>query len=104
MPKSIRMTLQTALVLQALERGYRYGFDIMDGTGLPDGSVYPILRRLHRAGMVTARWEGSERAQQTGRPARRYYDLTAAGLDALALGRQRFPLVVGAIAAREARA
>lgn len=102
MPKSIRMTVQTALVLQALDGGYRYGFDIMDGTGLPDGSVYPILRRLHRAGLVSASWEDPTRARGTGRPARRYYDLTAEGRKALVLARERFPLVTGAIRAREA--
>jgi hypothetical protein len=38
-PKSIRMTLPTALILGAIASGARYGFDIMDQTGLPSGTV-----------------------------------------------------------------
>ncbi|MFN7929787.1 MAG: hypothetical protein U0Y68_17950 [Blastocatellia bacterium] len=39
-----------ALILQAVENGYRYGFDVMTITGLPSGTVYPALRRLEEAG------------------------------------------------------
>ena len=43
----------TALfVLQALAQGYRFGFDIMDATNLPSGTVYPALRRLEAMGLV----------------------------------------------------
>jgi DNA-binding PadR family transcriptional regulator len=35
-----------ALILQVVEHGYRYGFDIMTVTGLASGTVYPALRRL----------------------------------------------------------
>ena len=35
-----------AVILRALDNGYQYGFDIMDATGLPSGTVYPALRRL----------------------------------------------------------
>ena len=55
MAKQVRLTVQTALVLQALEKGFRYGFDIMDASGLPDGTVYPALRRLEAAGMLRSR-------------------------------------------------
>jgi DNA-binding PadR family transcriptional regulator len=44
------MTYPTAAVLMAIRHGHRYGFDVMDATGLPDGTVYPILRRLERPG------------------------------------------------------
>lgn len=37
------LTYPTAAVLLAIQRGHRYGFDIMDATGLPDDTVYPIL-------------------------------------------------------------
>ena len=75
----MNLTYPTALVLQALARGYHYGFDIMDATALPSGTVYPILRRLDRESLVTGRWEASRLAQREQRPARRYYELTAAG-------------------------
>ena len=79
----MNLTYPTALVLQALARGYHYGFDIMDATALPSGTVYPILRRLDREALVTARWEASRLAQREQRPARRYYELTATGVKAL---------------------
>src|SRR5947209_386732 len=57
----MRITLATALVLQAIARGHRYGFEIVDVTGYPTGTVYPALRRLEHAGYVHSRWE-TERA------------------------------------------
>ena len=39
-------------VLQALARGYRFGFDIMEVTGLPSGTIYPALRRLEALELV----------------------------------------------------
>ena len=53
----MRLTYPTALVLQALLDGREHGFDIMDATGLPSGTVYPILRRLDADGVVRSRWE-----------------------------------------------
>ena len=46
----MRITYPIACVLQALASGFHYGFDIMEFTGLPSGTVYPILRRLDEAG------------------------------------------------------
>jgi DNA-binding PadR family transcriptional regulator len=79
-----RLTYHTALVLQALARGYRYGFEIMDFTGLPSGTAYPILRRLEISKLVRSRWEEERRARRDRRPARRYYELTEEGTRALA--------------------
>ena len=75
----MNLTYPTALVLHALVQGYHYGFDIMDVTGLPSGTVYPILRRLDREALVRAKWERAELAQREQRPPRRYYELTATG-------------------------
>jgi DNA-binding PadR family transcriptional regulator len=75
----MKVTYPTALVLQALARGCHHGFDIMDATGLPSGTVYPILRRLDREAFVASRWEKQVDAQRAQRPPRRYYRLTAAG-------------------------
>ena len=79
-----------ALVLQALARGYRYGFEIMDFTGLPSGTAYPILRRFEQAKLVRSRWEGERKAHSDGRPRRRYYELTSAGTRELSRARERF--------------
>jgi DNA-binding PadR family transcriptional regulator len=96
------ITYPTALVLQALSRGYHYGFDIMDATNLPSGTVYPILRRLDREGLVRSRWEKAEVAQREQRPPRRYYELAAAGERVLADAAGRYR-ALEAIAPREGR-
>ncbi|MGD9905672.1 MAG: PadR family transcriptional regulator [Vicinamibacterales bacterium] len=75
----MRFTYPTALVLQALLDGRHYGFDVMDATGLPSGTVYPILRRLNADGVVRSRWEREGIARQEQRPPRRYYELTPSG-------------------------
>jgi len=92
-----RITFVTGLVLQAIERGYRYGFDIMDASGLPDGTVYPALRRLEAAAWTRSDWEDRDRAHAEKRPPRRYYELTAEGRRALATARERFQGIDAAI-------
>jgi DNA-binding PadR family transcriptional regulator len=79
----VRITLATTVVLQAIGSGHRFGFDIVDVTGYPTGTIYPALRRLEQAGFVRSHWEPDELAAREARPARRYYELTAAGLKAL---------------------
>lgn len=91
MPSPVRLTHSTALVLLALARGVRHGFDILEATGLQSGTVYPILRRLEDAGMVRSRWEAVQRARDEGRPPRRYYELTGAGAEALEEALSRHP-------------
>ena len=91
MPRTVRMTYLTAVVLEAVASGHRYGFDIMDATGIPDGTVYPCLRRLEKAGLLAARWEDATEAASKNRPARKYYRMTPEGSAALARARERFP-------------
>jgi DNA-binding PadR family transcriptional regulator len=89
---AFRLTYPTAMVLQALDAGQRYGFEIADTTGLRPGSVYQVLRRLEAHGLVTGAWENAEIAHGEGRPPRRYYRLrarSAAGV--LAEARRRYP-------------
>jgi DNA-binding PadR family transcriptional regulator len=90
-PHSVRLTHPTALVLVALARCTRHGFDLLDETGLQSGTVYPILRRLESAGLVRSRWEAVQRARDEGRPPRRYYELTGAGAEALQEALARYP-------------
>ena len=89
-----RITYPTAIVLLAVSRGVRHGFDIMDASGLPSGTVYPILRRLEDAGMMRSSWEAVTKARDDGRPPRRYYQITGAGLRALDEAIERFPGLV----------
>jgi DNA-binding PadR family transcriptional regulator len=87
------MTLTTAaaLVLQALAGRFHHGFDIMEATGLPSGTVYPLLRRLEAEGFVRSTWEDAAKAQREQRPPRRYYELSASGERLVADAAERFP-------------
>ena len=87
------LSFSAAVILQALDNGYQYGFDIMDVTGLPSGTVYPALRRLEDAGYVYSKWEKHSIAQEEARPPRKYYVLTSEGKDALAEARSRYRLL-----------
>ena len=80
-----RLPLRPTLVavLQALTAGARHGFDVINATGLPSGTVYPALARLEHEGFVESRWEKHELAQKEKRPPRRYYEVTTAGEEIL---------------------
>jgi PadR family transcriptional regulator, regulatory protein PadR len=86
----MKITYSTVLVLEALARGYHYGFDIIDATNLPSGTVYPILRRFENEGLVTSEWEAHNVATRDQRPPRRYYALTADGKKLLAETADRY--------------
>jgi PadR family transcriptional regulator PadR len=90
MSNAPNLTYPTALVLHALANGYAYGFDIIDATSLPSGTVYPLLRRLERMACVESRWESEAKAAREGRPARRYYRITGEGRELLGRARTRF--------------
>jgi PadR family transcriptional regulator, regulatory protein PadR len=98
----VKLTYPTTLVLHALAQGFRHGFDILDVTGLPSGTVYPILRRLEEEGLVSADWEDVAIAREEQRPPRRYYEVTAAGhlLLKTALARYEVPRSIAARARR----
>ena len=87
------LTFATATILNAVSAGYSYGFDIVDVTGMPGGTVYPALRRLEDAGYLTATWEKEQIAQAELRPRRRYYEMTRAGRTALADAVKRYHLI-----------
>ena len=85
----------TILVLQALARGFRYGFDVMDATELPSGTVYPILSKLEATGLARSAWEDARIARREKRPPRRYYEITAAGSRALAASVEHYRTLGG---------
>ncbi|MFL6212672.1 MAG: PadR family transcriptional regulator [Blastocatellia bacterium] len=87
------VTHATAVILQAVANGYLYGFDIIDITGLPGGTVYPALRRLEEAGHLTSQWEKPSIAQAAPRPPRKYYELTRSGREALSEAVKRYRLL-----------
>jgi PadR family transcriptional regulator, regulatory protein PadR len=78
----------------------RYGYDLMKASGLPSGTLYPLLSRLQEQGLVTSAWEPAG-IDSSGRPARRYYWLTDEGIET---GRQELARASAGRAARAGRA
>jgi PadR family transcriptional regulator, regulatory protein PadR len=87
-------------VLALLDGRSRYGLELvreLDDAGQllsSQGSVYPLLSRLQRAGLVSSRWQTSD----TERP-RRYYELTDAGRGELAEFRAEWRRFSGSVSA-----
>src|SRR5918912_4237824 len=71
-------------VLALLRERPHYGFDLVrqlggaDGLLTSEGTIYPLLSRLRKDGMVTTTWQESDSG-----PPRRYYALTDTGHAAL---------------------
>jgi PadR family transcriptional regulator PadR len=78
------------LLLGLLANREMYGYELVaelraksdSVIDLPEGTVYPALRRLEREGLIGGRW-----MNVSGGPRRRYYALTPKGQRALAQGR-----------------
>lgn len=73
------LAVGAVMVLHALARGHRYGFDVIEATGLTSGTVYPALDRLESRGLARSRWEDAEVAHEEKRPPRRYFEITDEG-------------------------
>ena len=99
---SVRMTQITALVLRAVAGGHRYGFDIMEETGLTSGTVYPALDRLEREGFARSAWEDAAVARDEKRPPRRYFEITEDGKSELITAMERYralaPITIDGVA------
>ena len=102
-PSETKLSHTAALILQALDAGFVYGFSIMEMTGLPSGTVYPAMRRLERDDLIRSQWEKQSIADAKQRPARKYYKLTAAGKITLEASRRRYPLLERLIPTEEAK-
>ena len=68
-------------VLSVIRQGEAYPSDIIEkmkaaNFQLLEGTLYPLLTRLKNAGMVTYRW-----VESSGGPPRKYFSLTATGLE-----------------------
>lgn len=69
---------QTLRVLRVLiEYDQSHGFAIAKITGLQEGTVYPILKRLHREGYLEASWHLDNHRG----PPRKMYSLTLEGIE-----------------------
>jgi PadR family transcriptional regulator, regulatory protein PadR len=88
-----KLSHTAAMILQSIHCGCAYGYDIMDTTGLPSGTVYPALRRLEQDGLIRSHWERQSIADAGQRPPRKYYKLTASGKATLEASHKRYPLL-----------
>lgn len=84
------LSLAASIILRAIDDGHRYGFDIMEATGLPSGTIYPSLRRLEAAKLIRS---AHEKGEQSKGPARKYFQITAAGKRALSEVTARYPVL-----------
>ncbi len=88
------------LILRALAAGAMHGYGIAlrlkqvsdEVLQVGESSLYPALQRLLVNGWVKAEWATSENNRRA-----RYYTLTAAGRKQLAVEREEFARVIGAI-------
>lgn len=89
------------LLLSVLSAGPAHGYAVIaalrarsSGTfDLPEGTIYPALHRLEKAGLLASSW-----ADTDGRK-RRVYALTATGETALAAERTQWKRFAGGVAA-----
>jgi len=100
----LSLSYGAAAILHAVASGRKFGFDIMEATGLTSGTVYPALERLESRGFLKSKWEDEGLARHEGRPARRYFTLTAAGATALKAALERYKALrpIGDLAGDEA--
>ncbi|WP_203702018.1 PadR family transcriptional regulator [Asanoa iriomotensis] len=87
-------------VLGLLARGDSYGYELaqsLQSAGLgviQGGTLYPVLLRLQRSGLVTVYWrEGG------GGPARKYYQVSPAGRTVLAEASGQWSAFAGGVGA-----
>src|SRR5664279_2981989 len=97
-----KLSHTAAMILQALDAGFVYGFSIMEMTGLPSGTVYPAMRRLEGEQLIRSQWERQSVADAEQRPPRKYYKITTQGKATLEVSRKRYPLLDRLISTEEA--
>jgi len=76
----LRKGILELAVMAVLYRKSHYGYSLVrnltatDSIAIKEGTVYPILARLSREGLVRSQWVESSQG-----PPRKYYELTASG-------------------------
>lgn len=75
------MSAETLRALGAMledPRASYYGLELADIAGISPGTVYPMLARLEKHGLLESSWE-RRRPADANRPRRRLYRLTGLG-------------------------
>jgi len=94
----LRKGLLDLCVLNAIAKGRLYGYDIVrqlraiESLIISEGTIYPILGRFKRDGLVRTELEESPEG-----PARKYYQLTPAGQNLLARMNRMWAGIVGGV-------
>jgi PadR family transcriptional regulator PadR len=84
-------------VLALIQQTPRYAFEMIEALGrtgmlTSEGTLYPLLSRLRRDGLVKTEWRES-----TDGPPRRYYELTGDGRRALTVFKNEWMSFRGAV-------
>ena len=100
----LRKGLLELCALNAISGDRLYGYDIVrrlrkiDGLVISEGTIYPILSRFKREGLVETRLEESDQG-----PARKYYRLTSLGKQLLKRMNQTWELVLRGVSDMRSR-
>jgi DNA-binding PadR family transcriptional regulator len=88
-----------------LERGRLHAYEIKQVLvgEIGHGSVYQALSAIERKGFATTEWQLPTESSEGGGPPRKYYELTALGLEILELERARDEAHARATGLREQR-
>jgi len=92
--KQLRKGILELAIMGALEHRSHYGYSLIkhltggNGVELTEGTIYPILSRLSREGLVSAEWAESRQG-----PPRKYYALTPNGKKAFRILQKEFTLL-----------
>lgn len=79
MARTPNRSIQTATLFRAMLQDplvWRYGYGLLQETGLKSGTLYPLLMRLCDQGLLESEWRESETA---GKPPRHVYRLSLEG-------------------------
>jgi PadR family transcriptional regulator PadR len=89
--KQLRKGILELAIMGSLEHRSHYGYSLIkhltggNGVELTEGTIYPILSRLAREGLVSAEWAESRKG-----PPRKYYALTPNGKKAYQILQKEF--------------
>jgi PadR family transcriptional regulator PadR len=100
--KTLKKGTAELLILAQLENRPSHGYEIAQQIGVRShgtvsfhvASLYPILYRLERRGLIAGRW-----VEKAGQRRRRYYTLTATGRKVLAEQRRNWRAFMQAVQA-----
>ncbi|SMG18093.1 Transcriptional regulator PadR-like family protein [Agreia pratensis] len=85
----MEMSLLHAVIDLCAQSSDAYGYSIARSISaerpaqalISHGTLYKALGRLTERGLLESRWEDAEQAEAEGRPRRRLYSITAAGIE-----------------------